>query len=571
MKYGLGPLTKILLVLIGLAALASIGWNFFLKERFGKGGAGPAVVLSPDGKAPQGSTGSTATTPGTATPGKGDKAPTASGRLGSATNPLRVSLVSFHGYAPALLANGNSLKTQPGSIYAKLGANIEFVINDDIPTLTTLFESKAAQCAWRTSDFWAQEQPNLRNSGHDAKAIVIVDNTQGADAVIARDPAIQKIEDLAGKNVALLQYTPSHGMLIDAIESSSMTARAKKQVKTIFIKAEEGTAGVRAAFVAGNVDAAVLWDPDLSLALREVKGSRVVYSTKTATNLIYDVIVCDQRELAKPENLELFQKFHDGWLEGVTAARANPDQAVDALIATKEYFKVLASKEGKPFVKGLFTNLVWTDLADNARILGLAGGVNHYERVYARFDEIYRAAGSLANPKSPVVTPQDSYDYRFVKAALQRNVKATEVAAQPTQTFSEQGRATAMASPAAVTKPVAVSFASGSSELSKRAQQVIDKEMVPFIENNGSAYFELSGNSDSVGSASANQALSMVRAKAVADYLEKQWEIPKARLRVSGYGSTRPLCDERNPSGADMTLEECRSLNRSTRLAVFAR
>jgi NitT/TauT family transport system substrate-binding protein len=305
--------------------------------------------------------------------------------------------------------------------------------------------------------------------------------------------------------------------------------------------------------------------------MREVKGSRIIYSTKTATNLIYDVIVCDQRELARAENEDAFQKFHDGWLEGTTAARANPDQAVEALIATKEYFKLLATKEGKPFVKGLFSNLVWTDLADNARILGLVGGVNHYERVYARFDEIYRAAGSLANPKSPVIAPQDSYDYRFIKSALQRNVKAQEAAAKPTQTFSDAGRATAMASPAAVTKPVSVNFASGSAELSKRAQQVIDKDMVPFIENNGSAYFELSGNTDSVGSAAANQVLSQQRARAVADYLEKQWEIPRTRLRVSGYGSTRPLCNEANPASAEMTLEECRALNRSTRLAVFAR
>lgn len=571
MKYGLGPLTKLLLVLIGLGALASIGWNFFLKERFGRSGSSDTpVAQSPQGNVPGG--GTTGTSGTAATSGTAPKAaPAGTGALGSAGRPLRVSLVSFHGYAPALVANGNSLKTQPGSIYAKLGVNVEFVINDDIPTLTTLFEAKTAQCAWRTSDFWAQEQPNLRNSGHDARAMLVVDNTQGADAVIVRDPAVQKIEDLVGKNVALLQYTPSHGMLIDAIESSSMTARAKKQVKPVFIKPEEGTAGVRAAFVGGNVDAAVLWDPDLSLALREVKGARAIYSTKTATNLIYDVIVCDQRELAKPENQETFQKFHDGWLEGVTAARANPDQAVEALIATKEYFKLLASKEGKPFVKGLFSNLVWTDLADNARILGLAGGVNHYERVYARFDEIYRAAGSLANPKSPVITPQDSYDYRFVKAALQRNVKAQEVAAKPTETFTEQGRSAAMAAPAAVTKPVSVSFASGSSELSKRAQQLIDKEMVPFIENNGSAYFELSGNTDSVGSAAANQALSLVRARAVADYLEKQWEIPRARLRVTGNGSSKPLCDERNPAGAEMSLDECRALNRSTRLAVFAR
>ncbi len=561
MKYGPGPLTKVLIVLIGLAALASVAWNFFLKDMWLE-----RQVDKPSVVAVQATPGEPAKPAVAAKPSSA-----AAGRLGSAANPLRVSLVSFHGYAPALVANGNNLKTQPGSIYAKLGVNVEFVINDDIPTLTTLFESKAAQCAWRTSDFWAQEQPNLRNSGHDARAMLIVDNTQGADAVIVSEAGVQKIEDLASKDVALLQYTPSHGMLIDAIENSSLTARAKKQVKTVFIKAEEGTAGVRAAFVAGSVKAAVLWDPDLSLALREVKGSRIIYSTKTATNLIYDVIVCDQRELAKTENEDAFQKFHDGWLEGTTAARANPDQAVEALIATKEYFKLLAGKEGKPFVKGLFGNLVWTDLADNARILGLVGGVNHYERVYARFDEIYRAAGSLANPKSPVIAPQDSYDYRFIKSALQRNVKAQEAAAKPTQTFSDQGRATAMAAPAAVTKPVSVGFASGSAELSKRAQQVIDKDMVPFIENNGSAYFELSGNTDSVGSAAANQALSQLRARAVADYLEKQWEIPRARLRVSGFGSSRPLCNEGNPGSADMTLDECRALNRSTRLAVFAR
>jgi outer membrane protein OmpA-like peptidoglycan-associated protein/ABC-type nitrate/sulfonate/bicarbonate transport system substrate-binding protein len=560
-KYGPGPLTKVLIVLIGLGAIASVAWNFFLKDKWLERPRDKPAVVAVQATPGEPAKPAAATKPSTA----------AAGRLGSASNPLRVSLVSFHGYAPALVANGNSLKTQPGSIFAKLGVNVEFVINDDIPTLTTLFESKSAQCAWRTSDFWAQEQPNLRNSGHDARAMLIVDNTQGADAVIVSDPGVQKIEDLAGKDVALLQYTPSHGMLIDAIESSSMTARAKKQVKTVFIKPEEGTAGVRAAFVAGSVKAAVLWDPDLSLALREVKGARVIYSTKTATNLIYDVVVCDQRELARAENEDAFQKFHDGWLEGTTAARANPDQAVEALIATKEYFKLLAAKEGKPFVKGLFGNLVWTDLADNARVLGLVGGVNHYERVYARFDEIYRAAGSLANPKSPVIAPQDSYDYRFIKSALQRNVKAQEAAAKPTQTFTDQGRATAMASPAAVTKPVSVSFASGSAELSKRAQQVIDKEMVPFIENNGSAYFELSGNTDSVGSAAVNQGLSQQRARAVADYLEKQWEIPRTRLRVSGYGSTRPLCNEANPASAEMTLEECRALNRSTRLAVFAR
>ena len=51
----------------------------------------------------------------------------------------------------------------------------------------------------------------------------------------------------------------------------------------------------------------------------------------------------------------------------------------------------------------------------------------------------------------------------------------------------------------------------------------------------------------------------------------KQWAFPKARLRVAGYGSSRPLCDEANPASADLSLDECRALNRSTRLAVFGK
>ena len=62
----------------------------------------------------------------------------------------------------------------------------------------------------------------------------------------------------------------------------------------------------------------------------------------------------------------------DGW-KGVTAAEANPDNAVDALVQTEEFFTLLAKDEGRDFVKGLFKNLVWTGLEDNARILGLAG------------------------------------------------------------------------------------------------------------------------------------------------------------------------------------------------------
>jgi outer membrane protein OmpA-like peptidoglycan-associated protein len=493
--------------------------------------------------------------------------PPGSGPLGSATNPLKVSIVSFHGYAPALLANGKSLKTSPGSLFDKAGVNVEFIIQDDIPTLPTIFEAGTAHCAWRTSDFWAQEQPNLRNAGHDGRAVVVVDNTQGGDAVIARDGSIQRVEDLAGKKVALLQYTPSHGMLIDALENSSLTSRQRTKVEMVFVNVEEGTAGVRAALVAGHVDAAVLWDPDLSLALKATPGAHVVYSTSTATNLIYDVMVCDQRVLKNPQNEPAIQAFVKGWLEGVDAADKNHDEAAAALIETEEFFKLLAKDQGKDFVKGLFKNLVWTGLDDNARILGLAGGTNYYENVYRRFDGIYRAAGALANPNSPVIAPSDSFDYRFVKALLAQKPEAKKEAEKPEFTFTEEKREEAAKAKPALTRPVLVGFATGSAELDKAGKDLIDKEMVPLVEAHGAAYFEVSGNTDSTGSATVNQPLSQRRARAVVEYLVTQWAFPRERFKIAGNGSAKPLCNERTPEDG-MTVEDCRARNRTTRVAV---
>ncbi len=559
----LSPLAKGLIAVIIVGAAGSAAWNLFLKEKWEQRSDQPTSASSQVSKASAPNQ--------TASGANKSKATSGSGPLGGAENPLKVSIVSFHGYAPALVANGNSLTTQPNSIYAAKSTNVQFVIQDDIPTLATIFESGAAQCAWRTSDFWAQEQPNLRNAGLDGRAVMIVDNTQGADAVIAKDPSIRTVEDLAGRSIAVLQFTPSHGMLIDAIENSSMTARKKESVKFVFINAEEGTAGVRAALESGNVDAAALWDPDLALALRNVKGGHVVYSTKTATNLIFDVMVCDSRVLAKEANLPVIQGFVDGWMEGVNKARANPDNAVDALVNTEEFFKLLAKQEGKPFIKNLFNNLVWTGLEDNARILGLAGGTNHYDRVYRRFDGIYRAAGALANPKSPVISPQDSFDYRFIKNLLSKNASVEVAAAKPQYQFNETAQKAATQQVAAITKPVTVGFTTGSAELTKRAQKTIDTEMVPFIENNGGAYFEVSGNSDAVGARDTNLRLSQARASAVVKYLQDQWEFPNARFKIVGNGPDKPLCNESNPAAESLSIEECRALNRTTRIAVFSR
>jgi len=104
--------------------------------------------------------------------------------------------------------------------------------------------------------------------------------------------------------------------------------------------------------------------------------------------------------------------------------------------------------------------------------------------------------------------------------------------------------------------------------LTQKSKKIIDTEMVPFIENNGSAYIEISGNTDSIGSRDANMSLSRARAKVVTDYLVSEWEMSRSRFSVVGNGPDHPICRE-NADGTP--IDECRALNRSTRVSVLGK
>ena len=504
--------------------------------------------------------------------GGGDAAPeatatatVASGALGTQGNPLKVSLNSFLGFAPGILANGGSLTTQPGSINANAGIYVEYVIQDNIPTLAENFGANTTQCVWRTIDFWSQEHTGLRGAGYDGRMIMLVDNSRGGDGVVARGD-INTVEDLAGHKVALLQYTPSDWLLRWALGQSSLSGKKLASIDYVYVAAEDGTAGVKAAFTSGQVDAAVLWEPDLSFALKADPKAHILTSTELATSLIYDGIVCEKKAI--DANPKLMQAFVDGWFAGVDEAQAAPAKATTTLLATMPFYADLAKQEGAPYLESLYKGVLWEGLSENIRDLGLAGESNSFDRIYSEADRVWRDAGAIANPNAAVINPDDAFDYTFVHAAMGRNAKAKEEAKVPAFTFTEVEKTAAVKQVATVTKPVTINFDMGSAELTKKAMATLDKDVVPLIESTGSAYFSIEGNTDSTGSAAVNTKLSKSRADAVTKYLVSQWEIDPNRFTVVGNGPSKPVCDEKNPDG---TLEECQAANRRTDIAVHAR
>src|SRR5688500_17585788 len=96
----LTPLAKGLVTLVILGGTAAAAWHLGLRELVqGTPAAGDGTAATTPGSTTPGSTpaASTPSTPAASTPAN---RPAAGGALGSPGNPVKVSIVSFHGYAP---------------------------------------------------------------------------------------------------------------------------------------------------------------------------------------------------------------------------------------------------------------------------------------------------------------------------------------------------------------------------------------------------------------------------------------------------------------------------------------
>lgn len=504
---------------------------------------------------------------------RGDKADT-SAPLFSAKNPARLNLVEFHGHMGPVIANGG-MTTQPGSCFAEKGLHVNIEFRNDIPPFGAALAS-GYTCNWRTTADWALEQPGLRNvtapgqtTKQDARGIVLLDNTVGADQCISTDPTVRSVEDLPGHTVAFLQGTPSHALIVKAIQNSKLSPRAKQQIRFKEIAPEKGTPEVAAILASGDADVACLWDYDLSLVKKQLGITDSVVSTAQFSDLIYDMLICDATALDNPAYYNAFVDLTDCIMMANDENEANPKPTLDTLMQ-QEGYGLLAKNEGKQFVYDLMKGLDWTGVADNLRILGLAGSHNQYEAVYTDFGSIWRDLGMYARPDYLTVPARESFDYRFVKAAAERHQEAEKKAAEPVVEFTPEKRIEASKAGTAMTKPVYITFEMGSADLTARARKTLDDEVAPFIDQNSRAYFAIEGNTDSTGSRSVNTRLSKARADAVKRYLVEQWEYDADRFDVVGNGPDAPICNESDPTGEGYAdLDACRTANRNVGISVL--
>jgi NitT/TauT family transport system substrate-binding protein len=92
-------------------------------------------------------------------------------------------------------------------------------------------------------------------------------------------------------------------------------------------------------------------------------------------------------------------------------------------------------------------------------------------------------------------------------------------------------------------KQVTINFLTNSSTLSDDAQATIDKEFVNIAKTFATARIRIEGNTDAVGDAGYNKALSFKRALAVANYLTKEYRFDSNRFIVIGNGMSKAVIE----------------------------
>ncbi len=177
-------------------------------------------------------------------------------------------------------------------------------------------------------------------SGGKSVMIIINDYSNGNDMIIAK-PGVESLKDLKGKKVGVEVGFVDHLLLLNGLEKNGMT---EADVELVNVPTNE-TPQVLAS---GDVDAIGAWQPSSGIALKQVPGSKPIYTSADEPGLIYDVLAVSPTSLAKRK--EDWSKVVDVWYRAVNFILdpATQDEAV-AIMAARVG---VTPEEYKPFLKG---------------------------------------------------------------------------------------------------------------------------------------------------------------------------------------------------------------------------
>ncbi|MBS7538931.1 ABC transporter substrate-binding protein [Ancylobacter lacus] len=269
------------------------------------------------------------------------------------------------GYGPLYLA-------KELGYFKENGVDVDFQVVDDSAL------AMAAQAAGKLSGTATtlDEILKYRSDSFCFKAVALFDESHGGDGMVSVKE-INSLEDLKGKTVAMNEGSTSQFWFSYLLKKKGIPL---KEVEVLNMSADAAAA----AFIAGQVPAAVTWEPNLTLVKTKNVG-KVLTSSADTPGVIVDVLEFSCSVLEKqPKDVKGFvaalqkavdytkanpEKAYAIMAKGVGGYLKEPKDFADAASGVKFYDKAMTidylgtpDKPGKVTEVLQLGNEIWADL-----------------------------------------------------------------------------------------------------------------------------------------------------------------------------------------------------------------
>ena len=237
----------------------------------------------------------------------------ATGACAEGLTDVNMAFCTWTGYAPMFIAQQNGY-------FEEAGLNMDIQVIEDESTYAALITTGKINFLATAQD------PNIKMfaNGATSRYVLAMDASCGADGLVAKAD-IATLDDLAGRTLALDKSASSYYFFLTALENGSSLSEGDIQVADMSDTTEAGL-----AFMSGSVDAAIMWEPELSEALK-IEGAHALVTSADYPETIMDSLVVNAA--FAEEHPEIVEAVAECWYRAVDFMNENPDEAY-ALMAS---------------------------------------------------------------------------------------------------------------------------------------------------------------------------------------------------------------------------------------------
>jgi len=293
----------------------------------------------------------------------GEKASGQTGKAKQSAAKLSISINSWIGWAPLYLAKAKGLMGDTDLSIARVedtGARKSSMIAGHVDGYASSVDNFALESA----------------EGVDGKIVLCFDESSGADGIVAKRK-IKTAKDLKGVKIAFQKGLPSHFLLLTVLKEAGLSPSDVIQVDMDADKAG-------AAFAAGQLDAAVTWEPWISKAAEMADGGKLV-TTRDFPGLIVDTLVFRNEVIQRSAGS--VQDVVAGWFKALSYWRDHQDEAD----------KIMADAYGLPVAefKAMCAGVKFYDLPRNKEYFGSNEKPGPIYSVFASAADLWIASGII--------------------------------------------------------------------------------------------------------------------------------------------------------------------------------